>query len=210
MRAEDLKINNIFWEKYKFFYIFNSLIKFFCFFYFIYFFTFFLDFGFLSSLFNNFFQSNIDEFAKTLQPVYIVLLLFVNTTLMDFLIDLCIMLTEQDQLILSGVQLVQRGNKAVATTIIGGGVVGSAISVSLKIELSGINESQVYLGRGYGYKTSIDWGKGIIINSYIEKEKMQNLARKYGNKNILNGNNFSQILKNEKAVAEHLNKNATP
>ena len=34
------------------------------------------------------------------------------------------------------------------------------------------------------------------MNSYIEKEETQNLVRKYGNKNILDGNSFNQILKN--------------
>ena len=74
-----------------------------------------MDFGFLSSLFSNSFESNIDEFAKALQPVYIFLLLFINSTLMDFVIDLFIMLTEQNQLILSSAQIVRKGTKAVAT-----------------------------------------------------------------------------------------------
>jgi hypothetical protein len=120
------------------------------------------------------------------------------------------MLTEQDQLILSGAQIVRRASKAVATAVIGGGVAGAAVSISPAVELPGVNESQIYLGRGYGYKTSIDWIKGQIMNSYIDKEEMQSLARKYGNKNILDGNSFSHILKNEKTVTEHLNQNTTP
>jgi hypothetical protein len=183
--------------------------KFFCFFYFIYFIIFFLNFECLSELYNNSCQNNFNEFSKLLQPVYIVWLLFINISLMDFLIDLFIMLTEQDQLILSGAQLLRRASKTIVKTVVGGGVVGSLISVSPAVDLPGVNESQIYLGRGYGYKTPIDWGKGTILNSYIETEEMQKLARKYGKNNVLDGNSFSQILKNEKAVVDHLNKNAT-
>jgi len=101
MRLENLKIHNIFWEKYKFFYIFNSLIKFFVFLYFIYFFIIFLDFGFLSGLQTNCFESTDDEFAKAIEPIYIILLLIISTTLVGFVIDLFIMFTKKDQFFLS-------------------------------------------------------------------------------------------------------------
>jgi len=48
------------------------------------------------------------------------------------------------------------------------------------------------------------------MNSYIDKEEMQNLASKYGNNHILDGKSFSHILKNEKTVTEQLNKHTTP
>jgi hypothetical protein len=76
---------------------------------------------------------------------------------MDFVIDFFIMLTEpQDQFILPCVQYVWRGIKTVATAVIGGDVVGSAISVSPPVELPGVNKSQVYLGRGHCYKMLIN------------------------------------------------------
>jgi hypothetical protein len=120
-------------------------------------FTFFISVNFLSSLSIDSFENSIDEFSKALQHVYIVLLLFINTTLTKFVIDLFIIYTEQDQLILSGAQIVRRASKAIATAVIGGGVAGVAVSISPAVELPGVNESQIYLGRGYGYKTSIDW-----------------------------------------------------
>jgi len=124
-----------------------------CFLYFVYFF---FSVNFLSSLSIDSFENSIDEFSKALQHVYIVLLLFINRTLTKFVIDLFIIYTEQDQLILSGAQIVRRASKAIATAVIGGGVAGAAVSISPAVELPGVNESQIYLGRGYGYKTSLD------------------------------------------------------
>ena len=90
--------------------------------------------------------------------------------MLDFVMDLFLMFTEQDQLILSGPQLLRRGSRAVAIGVGGGGLVGSILSISPAVELPGVNESQIYLGRGYGYKTPLDWVKGTIMNSYIDKD----------------------------------------
>ena len=75
----NLKINNIFWNKYKFFYIFNSCIKFFRFLYFI---IIYLDFGFL--LENDSFENDIHKLAKSIKPIYVVFLLFLNNVVIDF------------------------------------------------------------------------------------------------------------------------------
>jgi len=50
-----------------------------------------LSFDFLANLSVDSLENSIDEFTKTLQHVYVVLLLFVNTTLTEFVIDLFIM-----------------------------------------------------------------------------------------------------------------------
>jgi len=212
-KKQDLKLHNLVWEKYKFFCIFNSSIKFSCFIYFFYF-------VFSSSIFSysnlllaletSSIEGNLDQFSKFLEPLYTVLLLFINSVMMDFVMDLFIMFTEQDQLILSGSQLVRRASRTVARGVVGGGLVSSLISISPAVELPGVNESQIYLGRGYGYKTQLDWLNGTIMNRYIDQQDMQKLAKNYGNNNILDGHSFKQILTNEKGITKLLKENATP
>ena len=48
------------------------------------------------------------------------------------------------------------------------------------------------------------------MNSYLSKSTMQDLSKQYGTNKILDGNSFANIIKNEKEVVNHLNKNATP
>ena len=107
-----------------------------------------------------------------LNPFIIYFYYFRNITLMDLLIDLFIILIEEEQLILSGAQLLRRSTKTAVYIIGGDGALRFVISIS-----PGVNESQIYLGRGYNYKTSLDWDKGTILNSYIDKIEMQRLAK---------------------------------
>lgn len=212
MRIADFKIRNLVWEKYKFFCIFNLSIKFscfICFFYFLVSLTF-SNSDLLLTLETNSIEDNLDQFVKLLEPLYTVLLLFINSVMMDFVMDLFIMFTEQDQFILSGSQLLRRSSRAIIKGFGGGGLVGTLLSISPAVEFPGVNEAQIYLGRGYGYKTPLDWVKGTIMNSYIDKQEMQKLAKNYGNNDILDSNSFNQIFKNEKDITKHLNKTATP
>ena len=69
---------------------------------------------------------------------------------MDFVMDLFVMWTEEGQLFLTVSNVLRRGSKAVGRAVVGGGLVGSLLSISPAVELPGVNESQIYLGRGFG------------------------------------------------------------
>jgi hypothetical protein len=105
---------------------------------------------------------------------------------------------------------VRRGSRAVAIGVGGGGLVGSLISISPAVDLPGVNTSQIYLSRGYGYKTSLDWLNDTIMNRYIDKSEMQRLAKNYENNYVLDGKSFNQIFNNEIEITRHLNKTTTP
>jgi len=94
-------------------------------------------------------------------------LIFVNSVLMDLFFEFVIMFSEAD-LLLTYSTIVRRATIAV---VIGGGIVSASLSVSLLVELPGVNESQIRFGQGYGYKMPLDWTKGTILNSYFDKEK---------------------------------------
>jgi hypothetical protein len=113
--------------------------------------------------------------------------------MMDFVMDFFIMFTKHNQLIITSGQLVRRGSRAVAIGVGGGGLVGSLISISPVVDLPGVNTSQIYLGRGYGYKTPLYWLNGTIMNKYIDKSETQRLAKNYGDNYVLDGKSFNQI-----------------
>ena len=205
-------INEKLQEKYSNICIITAFFKFFCFIYFIYFIIFRLDFGFLLpvDLSVEAMKTTLDNFIKLLEPLYFILLLFINAVFIDFFLELVIMFSDADLVLTTYSNLARKFSKTALIAIGGGSVAGAILSVSPLVELPGVNESQIYFGRGYGYKTSLDWLKGTIINSYIDKSTVTDLAKKYGGANkVLDSNSFDQMLQNESKVTNHLNKHST-
>jgi hypothetical protein len=120
----------------------------------------------LFELETNSIEENLAQFSKSIEPLYTVFLLFLNSVIMDFIMDFLIMLCKQDKLLLTvpPAQLARKSSRALIIAIAGGGLVGAYISISPAVELPGVNFSQIHFGRGYGYETPLDWGKGQTFN----------------------------------------------
>ena len=202
------KIIKKFHDDYIKFYEFSKYCKWICFIYFIYFCIFCLNDAILFNI------DSIDgaqnKIIESLEPLYLLFLVFMNSTLMDLFFEFVIMFSDGEFLLATYGTLARRVSK---TVVLGGttiGVAGAGISYSPFVELPGINESQIRFGRGYGYKTSLDWAKGNILNSYVDKPRVLEVVKKYGTNKILDGNSYKAILDNEPDIRNHLNKTATP
>jgi hypothetical protein len=208
INKRDLIINEKFREKYSNIYLVTIFFRFFFVFYFFYFCIFCLDFEFLLS--KDSIETTFDHSIKLFESLYIMFLVFLNSVVINLFLEFLIMFYDAD-LVLTYGNLLRRASKTAA--IAAGPVViaGSVISVTPLVELPGVNEFQIHFGRGYGYRTSLDWAKGTIINSYIDKSIMKDLAYKYATDDkILDGNSFRQIMQNEPEIQNYLNQNATP
>jgi hypothetical protein len=205
MKHQDLKINEKFRQKFPHIYQVTKLCKVFCFLYLIYFCIFCLNFKFLLGI--NSVEPMRDEFIKLFEPLYTLFLVFINSVIIDLFLEFVAIFFDAD-LVLTISNIARRTSRALVIGVGGGG--GAAISVSPLVELPGVNESQILFGRGYDYKTPLDWTKGTVLNSYFDKSTVQGLAKKYAEKDILDGNSYSNMMRNEPEVRNHLNGTATP
>ena len=149
-------------------------------------------------------DSTLNKIIQSLEPLCLMFLVFVNSILMDLFFEFVIMFSDGGLLLANYGTLARRASKAV---LLSG---GASVSYSPLVELPGVNESQIRFGRGYGYKTPLDWSKGNVLNSYFDKPTVQDLAKKYGTNNILDGNSYNAMLNNEPLIKSHLNQTATP
>ena len=208
LNQQNSKITKKFRDNYLKFYEFNKYCKWICFIYFIYFCIFCLNYEILFNI--DSIDSTLNKIIQSLEPLYLMFLVFVNSILMDLFFEFVIMFSDGDLLLVTYGTLVRRVSKAVIIGGGGGGVVAAGISYSPLVELPGVNESQIRFGRGYGYKTPLDWSKGNVLNSYFDKSTVQDLAKKYGTNNILDGNSYNSMLNNKPHIRSHLNETATP
>ena len=208
MNQYNSKITKKFRDDYLKFYEFSKYCKLVCFIYFIYFCIFCLNYEILFNI--DSIDSTLNKIIQSLEPLYLMFLIFVNSILMDLFFEFVIMFSDVDLVFVTYGTLLRRISKAVILGGGGGGVVATSISYSPLVELPGVNESQIRFGRGYGYKTPLDWGKGNVLNSYFDKSTVQDLAKKYGTNNILDGNSYNSMLNNEPHIRSHLKKIATP
>jgi hypothetical protein len=207
LQQQDNLITEKFQNNYSKIYKFNWLCKWFCFIYFIYFCIFRLNSGvFLDT---ETIDSTLNNIIQLLEPLYLILLVFINSVLMDLFLEF-ITIYSDDFLFATIPNLVRRASKAVVLGGVGGGGIAAGISYSPLVDLPGVNESQIRWGRGFGYKTPLDWAKGTIIYSYIELPVMQSMAEKYGNEKVFDGNSYQNMLTNEPKIKDHLLKKATP
>lgn len=153
-------------------------------------------------------QAGIIEIIAVLEPLYITQLILTNSLLVDFLIYTTITITETEIVLISVTNLMKRAAKLPVTAFLGGGVGSLLISASPAVTLPGVNESQIMFGRGYGYKTSLDWLKGTILDSSLDNATMQGLVHKYTDNKILDAKSYEKIMQ-DKTVTEQLNKTTT-
>jgi hypothetical protein len=207
INTQDLEITKRFREKYSKIYLFNKFCKVFCFIYFFLFIFFHLvDFSFLST--TDSLETGLSDIVKILEPLYLLFLVFLNSVFIDFFLELIVIFSDTNILLAT---LIRRASKIAVTTVAGGGIAGTLLSISPAVEFSGVNESQIWFGRGYGYRTSCDWAKGTLLNSYLDNSTMEYLAQKYGGtEKILDGDGFRDIMKNEEGIVKQLNKSVTP
>ena len=88
-------------------------------------------------------------------------------------------------------------------------VVGGAVVYSPLVEIPGVNEFQVKYGRGYGYKTTLDYVSGVIYQRYLTKEQMSDLIQRYSNEDKILDGIFFRLLSEDKDIVQIMNKNAT-
>lgn len=196
LNREDLEINKIFREKYFRVFFVSRLSKVFCLTYFVFFCLFHLvDFDYLAEA--DSVEVTLNSIVKMIEPLYLLFLVFLNSIFIDFFLELVVVFSDINIRLLTVTSIVRRGSKAIVTSVFGIGTVGSVISVSPAVDFPGVNEFQIRYGRKYGFATSLDWLKGTILASYIDKPTMQGYAKTYGTDNILNGHSFKTLLTKE-------------
>lgn len=95
----------------------------------------------------------------------------------------------------------KRSLRAVSFAASGATTVGEAVAYSPLVEIPSINEFQVKFGRGYGYKTLLDYASGTMYQRYFSKEQLANLIQKHNGKDkILDGIFFNLLSKNKNVV----------
>jgi len=208
LNLRNSEITKKFHDNYLKFYEFNKYCKWICFIYFIYFYIFCLDHEILLNI--DSINTTLNKIIQSLEPLYLMLLVFINSILMDLFFEFVIMFSDGGLILTTYGTLARRISKAVIIGGGGGGLAAASVSYSPLVELPGVNESQIRFGRGYGYKTPLDWGKGNVLNSYFDKSTVKDLAKKYGTNNILDGNSYNSMLNNEPHIRSHLNETATP
>jgi hypothetical protein len=105
----------------------------------------------------------------------------------------------------------RRGVRLVTFTAGGAATVGMSVAYSPAVDIPGVNYFQTNYGRGHGYETSLDWTKGVIMQSHLKKEVLTELVEKHGNKDkIVDGKFYAEVLNKENIVVQILNKQCTP
>jgi hypothetical protein len=112
--------------------------------------------------------STLNNIIQLLEPLYLILLVFINSVLMDLFLKF-ITIYSDDFLFATIPNLVRRASKAVVL----GGVAAAGISYSLLVDLPGVNESQIRWGRGFGYKTLTKSQRRKIKKETAKKQKRE-------------------------------------
>ena len=152
------------------------------------------------------------ELSQSGKTLYLLYYLFLNSLVLDYFMEsLIIYLDYSDQILIFRIllNLSKRVVNFTALAVGGGAVVGGVVVYSPLVEIPGVNEFQIKYGRGYGYKTSLDYVRGTIYQSYLSKEQMEALIQiNMGEDRILDGI-FFRLLSEDKDVVQIMHKNAT-
>ncbi len=207
-----IKLTLLYKNEYTFVYYFSHLIKFIFIIYTCYFCSWILFLQptfFLNEISS--FESYFSHVQNSYHNLYFLLVLFLNSALFDFTMESIIIYNNYELFLqFSPGSFLRRATRLAAFTTGGGVTAGVGIAYSPAVDIPGVNLFQIYLGRGYGYETSLDWGKGMILQSYLKKEVMLELVEKHGNKGkILDGNFFVDVMNKENLVVQTLNKRCT-
>lgn len=168
-----------------------------------------VDFSFLSA--TDSLETCLNDIVKILESLYLLSLVFLNAVFVDFFLELIVIFSETNIVLITIINVLQKATKATTYTLVGGSVEGTLLSISPAVEYPGVNESQIRFSRGYGYKMPLDWAKRTILNSYLDKSTMESLAQRYGGtEKILDCNSFCDIMKEEKEIIEQLSNSITP
>ena len=214
-KSDDLKLTLLYKDEYQFIYYFNMIIKFIFILYIWYFcvWVMFLQPAlFLKEVFSDS-ESYCIYIQDNIYYLYYFLILYFNSVLLDFTMESFIIYSHYELFLNFSVgTFIRRGVRVFSFTAGGAATAGVAIAYSPAVEIPGVNSFQIHFGRGYGYKTSLDWTKGMILQSYLKKELMAELIEKHGNKenNLVDGNFYREVMNQNNMVVKILNKNCTP
>jgi len=212
---DDLTINEQYKQNYKFIYYFNKFIKIVFCVYVLYFFSWCLvgkSYVWMEQLINWENPQIMEELSQAGQNLYLLYCLFLNSLMLDYCIQSSIMYTihsEQVAVVRLVINVGKRTMRVVGFAIGGGTAVAGATVYSPLVEIPGVNEFQVRFGRGYGYKTSIDYVRGNIYQSYFSEEQMFTFIQKYSNEDKILDGIFFRLLSEDKEALQILRKNAT-
>ena len=158
------------------------------------------------------FQVLLREINNSGKTLYLLYCLFLNTIVLDFYMESYIIYYHLAEQFLGLRLLFDLGKRIVraATTAVGGTVlVGAGVVYSPLVEMPGVNEFQIRYGRGYGYRTMLDYGSGIVYQRYLTREQMEELVTKYGATDRVLDGIFFRLLHENKDVTQIIRKNAT-
>ena len=116
------------------------------------------------------FDLYIDHVQKSYHHLYLLLVLFTNNVLLDFIMESIITYFHYELFLqFSPAAFLRRSVRLLASTVGGTSSVGVVIVYSPAVDIPGVNFFQINCGRGHGYETPLDWGKGMILQSHLKK-----------------------------------------
>ena len=215
LAVDNTAIHNQYQQNYKIIYYFNKFIKIIFYIYVLYFFIWCLiskSYLFIELLINGGNSEIILEFSQSGQNLYLLYCLFLNSLMLDYFMESFIIYFTYSDHILVVRLLLNMGKRtfnAAAFAVGGGAVVGGAVAYSPLVEFPGVNEFQIKYGRGYGYKTSLDYARGTIYNSYLSEDQIATLIQKYNTEDKILDGIFFRLLSEDKDIIQIMKKNAT-
>ena len=152
------------------------------------------------------------ELSQSGQNLYVLYCLFLNSLMLDSCIESRIIyFTHPDHILLFRwvLNLGKRSLNMIAFAT-GGGIVGAgATTYSPLVDIPGVNDFQIKYGRGYGYRTGLDWTSGYICHRYLSDAQMRALIEKHGAEDKILDGIFFRLMLEEKDIRQIIKKNAT-
>ena len=215
LAVDNTVINTKYKQNYKIIYYFNKFIKIIFCIYVLYFFIWCLigkSYLWIEQLINGGNSQIMIELSQSGQNLYLLYCLFLNSLMLDYCMESFIIYFTYSDHILVVRLLLNIGKRALNTVAYAAGgvaAVGGAVAYSPLVAFPGVNDFQVKYGRGYGYKTSLDYGSGTIYKRYLSEEQMATLIQKYSSEDRILDGIFFRLLSEDKEIAQIIKKNAT-
>ena len=214
--VDNTAISNKYKQNYKIIYYFNKFIKIIFCMYVPYFFIWCLigkSYLFIDQLIHGGdFQIMIEEWSQSGQNLYLLYCLFLNSLMLDYCMEsFIIYFTYSDHISVVRllINVVKRTLNIAVFAAGASTVVVGVIAYSPFVEFPGVNEFQIKYGRGYGYKTSLDYVNGTIYNRYLSEELMGTLIQKYDGDDKILDSIFFRLVSEDKDIVQIVRKNAT-
>ena len=212
-KTDEITIKTHYYKDFKFFYFFIPFVQISCCVYVFYFLIrlLFIDVSFIAN--DDGIEVNIIKATNQIEKLYYAIFIFLTALIVEFCIEVYIILTANNPVILKATAVVRRVTKVAVKGVAYTGAVGSLVVYTPAVEVPLVNDfhTKTPFGRGWGYKTPLDWVKGTIIQSYTDNDSLKKAAAKYGGSNkILDGGKISDMLANEPSIANNIKKKATP